>query len=96
MLTIMNIGHALKICRSAKRLSLDAISTKSGLSRSYLSMIESGKREPTLSSVEKIVRALQIPLPIVLFLAADSEELEGLDSETTKRLSAAALEVMKA
>ncbi|WP_316367930.1 hypothetical protein [Candidatus Thiodiazotropha sp. CDECU1] len=46
--------------------------------------------------MKKIVRALQIPLPIVLFLAADSEELEGLDSETTKRLSAAALEVMKA
>ncbi|MCB0060450.1 MAG: helix-turn-helix transcriptional regulator [Gammaproteobacteria bacterium] len=92
----MNIGHALKICRSAKNLSLESVATGAGFSRSYLSMIESGRREPTLSAMEKIAAALNVPLPIILFIAADSEEIEGLDSETIQRLSSAALAVMRA
>ena len=46
--------------------------------------------------MEKIAAALNVPLPIILFIAADSEEIEGLDSETIQRLSSAALAVMRA
>jgi transcriptional regulator with XRE-family HTH domain len=92
----MNIGHALKLTRSAKKLSLEALSERADLSQSYLSMIESGKREPTLSSVQKIANALGIPTPILLFLAADKSELEGIDAETSQRLSAAVMDVMRA
>ncbi len=91
----MNIGHALKVCRSAKRLSLGELAGRTELSTSYLSMIESGKREPTLSSIEKIASAMGVPTPILLFLAADTTELEGIDPETSRRLSAAALDVMR-
>jgi len=92
----MEIGHAVRICRSAKKLSLDELADGAGLSQSYLSMIESGKREPTISSIEKICKALAIPTPILLFLAADKSELKGLDAETTRRLSAAVLDVVRA
>lgn len=92
----MEIGHALKICRSAKKLSLDELAERSGLSQSYLSMIESGKRKPTLSSIEKVSKALGVPTPILLFLAAEKGELQGLDVETTNRLAAAVLEVVRA
>lgn len=92
----MNIGHALKVCRSAKDLSLDQVASAAKLSQSYLSMIESGKREPTLASVEKIAKALDIPVPILLFLAAEKDELKGLDADTANRLSVAALELMRA
>ncbi|MFG6488228.1 helix-turn-helix domain-containing protein [Roseateles sp. BYS78W] len=91
----LNIGHALKVCRSAKRLSLGELAGRTELSTSYLSMIESGKREPTLSSIEKIASAMGVPTPILLFLAADTTELEGIDPETSRRLSAAALDVMR-
>lgn len=91
----MNIGHALKVCRSAKKLSLGELAGRTDLSTSYLSMIESGKREPTLSSIEKIAGAMGVPTPILLFLAADTAELEGIDPETSRRLSAAALDVMR-
>lgn len=96
LLIAMNIGHALKICRSAKKFSLEDLADAADFSRSYLSMIESGKREPTLSTIEKIAKALSIPVPILLFLAAEKDELEGLDGETASRLSAAALDVMRA
>lgn len=92
----MDIGHALKVCRSAKKFSLEELAGRSGLSQSYLSMIESGKREPTLTSVQKISAAMGIPVTIVLFLASDDEELRGLDAETKSRLSDAVLEVMRA
>ncbi|MBV8125970.1 MAG: helix-turn-helix transcriptional regulator [Paucibacter sp.] len=92
----MEIGHALKICRSAKKLSLDELAERAGLSQSYLSMIESGKREPTLSSIDKVAKALGVPTPIILFLASDKGELQGLDEETTNRLSAVVLEIVRA
>jgi len=92
----MNIGRALKLCRSAKRLSLDELSGRAQLSQSYVSMIETNKRDPSLSTVEKLAGALDVPTPILLFLASEEDELEGLDPETTRRLSAAALAVMRA
>ena len=92
----MNIGHAVKVCRSAKKLSLEDLAEATSFSRSYLSMIEHGKREPTLSAVEKIAKSLAIPVPILLFIAAEKDELEGIDGETASRLSAVALNVMRA
>lgn len=75
---------------------MDELAERAGLSQSYLSMIESGKREPTLSSIEKVAKALGVPTPILLFLAAEKGELEGLDAETIRRLSAAVLDVVRA
>ena len=92
----MKIGHSLKLCRSAKKLSLESLAERAGLSQSYISMIESGKREPTISSIEKLAKALGVPTPIILFLAAEKDELTGLDAETSHRLSVAALNVMRA
>lgn len=59
-------------------------------------MIESGKREPTLASIGKIAKGLDVPTPIIFFLAAEKGELEGLDEETTRKLSEAVLNVMRA
>lgn len=91
----MEIGHALRVCRSARSFSLAELAERTGLSQSYLSMMESGKREPTLSTLEKVARALTVPTPVLLFIAAEKEDLEGLDAETASRLSAAALAVMR-
>ena len=92
----MNIGHALKLCRSARRISLDALAERTLLSQSYLSMIESNKREPTLSTIGKIAKALEVPVPIVMFLAAEKDDLKGFDIETSSRLSIAAMNVIRA
>lgn len=92
----MNIGRALKLCRSARRISLDALAERTLLSQSYLSMIESNKREPTLSTIGKIAKALEVPVPIVMFLAAEKDDLKGFDIETSSRLSIAAMNVIRA
>ena len=84
------------MCRSAKRLSLESLAEKTQLSQSYLSMIETGKREPTLSTIDKIAAAIAVPTPILLFMAAEKNELSGLDPETASRLSDAVLAVIRA
>ena len=75
---------------------MDALAERTLLSQSYLSMIESNKREPTLSTIGKIAKALEVPVPIVMFLAAEKDDLKGFDVETSSRLSIAAMNVIRA
>lgn len=58
-----------------------------GLSTSYLSQIERGKRDPNLSIIKKIAEALNIPFSILMFLAADKEELESIDSTLAGKIT---------
>ncbi|MHA7124254.1 helix-turn-helix domain-containing protein [Achromobacter xylosoxidans] len=92
----MNIGKALKLCRSARNLSLESVSEQSGISISHLSRIENQKREPTLPMVSKIAESMGVPVPVVVFLASDKAELEGLDDESRKRFSELALGLLRA
>jgi len=92
----MNIGRALKLCRSAKNLSLESVSEQCGISISHLSRIENQKREPTLPMVSKIAESIGVPMPVLIFLASDKAELEGLDPESQKRFSEIALGLLRA
>jgi transcriptional regulator with XRE-family HTH domain len=91
----MNIGKALKLCRSAKDLSLEVVAERAGISVSHLSRIENQKREPTLPLVSKISGALGIPMPIVVFLASDAGELSGLDKRAERQFSELALDLIR-
>ena len=64
----ISVGPALKRLRAKSvHTSLEALAKASGLSVSYLSLVERDKREPSLSALNKIARAFEMPLP-VLFL----------------------------
>lgn len=91
----MNIGKALKLCRSAKDLSLETVAERAGISVSHLSRIENQKREPTLPLIGKIAKALAVPTPVVIFMASDAEELTGLDETTEKRFEQLALDLIR-
>jgi transcriptional regulator with XRE-family HTH domain len=91
----MNIGKALKLCRSAKDLSLEIVAERAGISVSHLSRIENQKREPTLPLVSKIASVLGVPMPIVVFLASDAGELSGLDKQSEKHFSELALNLIR-
>jgi transcriptional regulator with XRE-family HTH domain len=61
-----------------------------------LSLIESGRRDPTLSTLEVIARGLEIPLSMLVFLAADSDELSAMSPEVKEKLSSAILALLQA
>ncbi len=58
--------HALFSWRTERGLTLDALAEKSGLSKAYLSQIESGKRAGTTKTMRAIAKALKVPLDVLV------------------------------
>ena len=48
--------------RSEMGLSQEKLALKAGIDRTYLAGIESGKRNATITSIEKIVKALEVSM----------------------------------
>lgn len=91
----MSIGAAIKLCRDRKGLTLSELSEKSGLSVSYISLLENNKRDPNLSKVESISDALNIPLSLLLFLSEEKEKIESLSPELAEKLSLLTLKMIE-
>ena len=62
----MLIGDRLRAHREAMELSQNEIEKRSGLNRSYVSRIENGHIVPSVETLEKLARALEV-LPYQLF-----------------------------
>jgi len=90
----MNVGQAIKMCRSRRGLSQAELARRAGCSVSYMSLLENNQRDPTLSTVEKIALALNVPIGILFFLAADSNDISGMDKELAGQLARTALELL--
>lgn len=58
----MLIGHRLRALREAKSLSQGDIEKRTGLLRSYLLRVENGHTVPAVETLEKLARALEVPL----------------------------------
>jgi transcriptional regulator with XRE-family HTH domain len=90
----MNVGQAIKMCRTRRGISQTDLAHRADCSVSYLSMLENNKRDPTLSTLTKIAHALNVPIGILFFLAAEREELGGIDKELAGELARTALELL--
>ncbi|MBZ5603068.1 MAG: helix-turn-helix domain-containing protein [Acidobacteriia bacterium] len=90
----MNVGRAIKLCRSQKGWTLAQLGTRTGIARSHLSMLERNQRDPSMSAMQAIANALGMPLNVLIFLAADEKELTGINQELKEKLSRAALELL--
>jgi transcriptional regulator with XRE-family HTH domain len=58
----MIIGDRLRAVREEKKLSQGDIEKRTGLLRCYISRVENGHTVPAIETLEKIARALEIPL----------------------------------
>ena len=58
----MELGPKLKELRRRKGITLQEIADESGLSKSFVSQIESGVTNPSIASLKKIADALDLPL----------------------------------
>jgi transcriptional regulator with XRE-family HTH domain len=61
-LTPMVIGERLRALRQRKKLSQGQIEERTGLMRCYISRIEHGHLVPSIETLEKMCRALEVPL----------------------------------
>jgi transcriptional regulator with XRE-family HTH domain len=58
----MIIGERLRALREEKKLSQGDIEKKTGLLRCYISRVENGHTVPAIETLEKMARALEIPM----------------------------------
>ena len=82
----MRIGAKLRELREAKNLSQGDIEHQTGLRRAYISRVEHGHNVPTIETLEKYARALEIPL-YRLFTEEDSVKMPKLRQPKDDSLS---------
>ena len=61
-MSAMNIGERLRFLRKEKGLSLSTVEHRSGLYASFVSRIENGHSVPGLETLERLARALNVPM----------------------------------
>ena len=72
----MEYGRAIRVVRSAHGLSQRQLADRIGVSPSHLSLIESGKRDPSLKLLEEIAGNLAIPMHLLALLASDVGDVD--------------------
>src|SRR6202795_4854066 len=71
----MIIGDRLREMREEKKLSQGDIEKRTGLLRCYISRVENGHTVPAIETLEKLARALEVPLYQLFY---DGEEPSDL------------------
>jgi len=61
------IAERLRILRESKKLSQGDIEDRTGLLRCYVSRVENGHTIPSIETLEKLTRALELSLPQFLY-----------------------------
>ena len=64
--TPRQIGMKLKKLRKAKKLSRYALAQRAGISRVYVAKLESGRSDPTVGMLQRIAKALGVPVTDLL------------------------------
>jgi transcriptional regulator with XRE-family HTH domain len=83
----MNYGKGIKIARTISGLSQKQLSKRADIDASHISLIEKGKRKPTLRTLERLIRALNIPHDLLILLSADQNELAISDPKELERVA---------
>lgn len=80
-----SFAKALRDLRKARGISQEALAFDAGLDRTYISLLELGRRSPTLETMMAIACALGISLT-ELAAATEAAMLDSGDSDTPPRV----------
>ena len=73
----MNLGNAIKLRRLNEGLSQVELANLCECSQEHVSQIENNLKEPSMKMLHKISNALEIPLPILMYLSMDIMDIEA-------------------
>ena len=79
----MDIGNRLRSVRKEKKLSQGEMEQRTGLLRCYISRVENGHTVPAIGTLEKMARAFEMPLYLLMY---EGEEPPALPPRAGKRL----------
>src|SRR4051812_15948601 len=81
------IGRAMRVQRAALGLSLGDVSRSSGLSKTILPRIESGEGNPSVDTLWRLSKALELPLGAML-AEGEAPRVRALPARGGDRLEA--------
>jgi transcriptional regulator with XRE-family HTH domain len=79
----MIIGDRLREMRVEKKLSQGDIERRTGLLRCYISRVENGHTIPAIETLEKLARALEVPLYQLFYEGEEPPKLPSLLKRTS-------------
>ena len=79
----MIIGDRLRALREEKKLSQGDIEKRTGLLRCYISRVENGHTVPAIETLEKMARALEVPLYQLFYDGDEPPDLPNLPKRKT-------------
>jgi transcriptional regulator with XRE-family HTH domain len=74
----MIIGDRVRLLREEKKLSQGDIEKRTGLLRCYISRVENGHTVPAIETLEKLARAMEVPLYQLFYDGEEPPELPNL------------------
>jgi transcriptional regulator with XRE-family HTH domain len=90
----MDFARAVRVVRAARGMTQKELAASARLDPSYISLLETGKRNPSLSIIEDIASALDVPLHVLMLFGADDHDLRSGGSDEAMKLGEHLLAVL--
>ena len=91
----MDYGRAIRIVRTAHDLTQAELADRLSIGSSQLSLIEAGRRQPSLNVLEEVSNALGVPAHLLTLLASELEDIDDKrDSPEIAELAKALLKLL--
>lgn len=90
----MDYSKAIRVGRALADISQRDLSRKISVDPSLVSMLESGRRKPSLEILRKVAAALRIPFHLFTLLASEPAEIRDADPNTVQQLGLALSELL--
>ncbi len=89
----MNIGKTITLLRRSytPKMTQAELAKISGLTQEYISMVEHGKKSPGFTTLQKLSKALNVPIFVLVLLS----EHESLDESWNDLLGDVVLKIKK-
>jgi transcriptional regulator with XRE-family HTH domain len=91
----MSLGDALRFFRVRREMTQADLAEASGISISYISLVERDKRDASMKTVMRFANALQVPLVLIVFVAEDGFKSEVYTDDLKGKMSVEILRCSK-
>lgn len=88
----MQVGHTIRMLRTARKLSQGNLARRLDVSPGYLSLVEQDKREPSLSFLNRVGSYFELPVGFLFLGAANSEHVAPKYKELIDEIKRAMLD----
>ncbi len=83
----MDFAKAVRIARSIAGYSQKELADRANVDASLISLVESGKRQPSAATLVSIGKGLNLPMHLLTMLGAEESDLRSISAEDFQTLT---------